>query len=126
MNAQELKDALCQFTGTEQWYIYPLNKKIVYTDGARFFFREAAGGAYWLLDILGTEVYQFHAKEEFLFIALNVIGTRATITVTNGNHEPDSILLTKAIDYTDCPDGEWKFFMIWDGQRSTILLPSEY
>ena len=39
---------LVHFTGTETWYRHPLNKKVLYTDGAQYV--AEAGGAYWLLD----------------------------------------------------------------------------
>ena len=35
----------------------------------------------------------------------------------NGND-----LFTKSIDYTDCPEGEWKFFFT----GNVLMLPSEY
>ena len=39
---------LSQFTGTEQWYRHGINRKVLFTDGAKHV--ADAGGAYWLLD----------------------------------------------------------------------------
>jgi hypothetical protein len=37
-----------RFTGSEHWYRHALNRKIVFTDGAKHVADH--GGAYWLLD----------------------------------------------------------------------------
>ena len=42
------KADLRQFTATEHWYRHPLNRAVLYTDGAKFVAERA--GAYWLLD----------------------------------------------------------------------------
>ncbi len=39
---------LSQFTGTEQWYQHGINRKVLFTDGAKHVAETA--GAYWLLD----------------------------------------------------------------------------
>ena len=40
--------ALAQFTGTENWYRHAINRKVLFTDGAKYVADQAA--AYWLLD----------------------------------------------------------------------------
>ena len=39
---------LKQFTGTKHWYRHGLNRKVLYTDGAKYV--ADTGGAYWLID----------------------------------------------------------------------------
>ena len=39
---------LAMFTGSEQFYRHSINRKVVYSEGARHV--AEAGGAYWLLD----------------------------------------------------------------------------
>jgi hypothetical protein len=115
---------LAHFTGTEHWYRHPLNGFVTYTDGVQYFAEEA--GAYWFLDILATEVAGLiNDDQPFLSIALVAQNSRAIITVTDGN---DNHLEQKRIDFTDCPDGNWRFYMAEGGPDGTIciLLPSEY
>ena len=113
------------FTGTEQWYRHGLNRKFIYTDGVRYFAENAGGGAYWFLDIAASSIFMLHRlqKEEFLSVTMTVTASGAVILVTDGNDEE---LFTQHIEFTDCPQGEWKFFQIWDGENSTMLLLSEY
>jgi hypothetical protein len=48
-----------------------------------------------------------------------VADDQATITADDGN---GNVFWTRAIEFTDCPAGEWQFFVT----NRTILLPSEY
>lgn len=116
---------LRQFTGTENYFHYLLNRKFVYTDGVRHFAKNAGGGAYWFLDIMATEGYALHdSKDEyFLAVKMNVRDNAAIITITDGS---DKVLWQRDIEYTDCPDGMWEFFMVHDGERSIMIVPSEY
>lgn len=126
MSALALLDELSQFTGTEQYYKHWLNKRMVITDGVRHFVTNAGGGAYWFIDILATEVFPKHKLSRFLSVVMTVKDNHAKIKVTNGNESPKDVLFKKEVEYTDCPEGEWKFFMILDDDMSVVLLPSEY
>lgn len=50
---------LSQFTGTEQWYQHGINRKVLFTDGAKYVADTA--GAYWLLDEIA--IIQPHNKQ---------------------------------------------------------------
>lgn len=118
MNSDQLRLALAQCTGTSTWYRHPLNRKITYTDGVKLFADEAGeDGAYWLLDIIITEVARL--KSEFINIVLTVANNAAQLVADDGN---GNVLWQRRIDYTDCQDGEWKFYLTND----VILLPSEW
>lgn len=124
------KSDLAQFTGTENHYRHGLNRTVLYTDGVKFFAERAGGGAYWFLDILATELNDIRKTEGFLSIKLDVKGTlsanvhTAQVIVDDGN---GNVLHTKDIAFTDCPVGEWKFYMAdAGGGLSVIMLPSEY
>ncbi len=113
---------LSQFTGSERVYFNPLYKAMHYTDGVQYFANEA--GAYWLLDIIGTEFFpktlgRDPEWDSFLVIEVTVRDSAAVITVNDGN---DNIFTTKEISYTDCPEGEWKFYLT----DNVLLLPGEY
>lgn len=118
-NSSELRSSLTQFYGTEQYYFNPLYRWMKYTDGVKFFAENAANGAYWLLDIIGTELKALTKKEDFLNIVFNSANNQGVITVDDGN---DNILYTRNIEYTDCPEGEWKFYLTGD----VLMLPTEY
>lgn len=105
------------YGGTDQWYRHGLNRNVLYTDGVQAFAENA--GAYWFLDIVATELHGLQKREHALFISLDVRDSAATIRVTDGN---TTTLYTRAIEWTDCPEGDWTFYFI-DG---VIMLPCEY
>ncbi len=106
-----------QFTGTEHWYRHSLVPGMLYTDGIKYFAEQA--GAYWFLDIVATEYLNLQRREQFLLIKLDVSGSQAKIRVEDGDGHG---LKRKDIDFTDCPEGKYKFFFTND----TLHLPSEY
>jgi hypothetical protein len=116
---------LSGFTGTENYYLHPLARTVTYTDGVQHFAEGA--GAYWFLDILATEVAQLmrRKKEDFIHIKMLVKDRGAKITADDGN---DNVLWSKDILFTDCPEGEWRFYMAPGGPNNSIviMLPSEY
>lgn len=114
---QTLKQDLMQFTGTEYWHRCALNPNCLYTDGVEFFVEQVGG--YWLLDILATEFFELQYKAGFLSPILKVSGNQADLVIEDGDY---NVLQTKHIDFTDCPEGEWRFFFT----NNVILLPSEY
>jgi hypothetical protein len=119
MNAQELKSALRQFTGTEEWYFHPLFRKYRYTEGVKFLAGEA--GAYWLLEkILSNQILPEIKGEGFQLCKLTVDESKkATLTCDNGNGD---IVYQEEIDYTDFPLEKISLYFT----DSVLLLPSEY
>lgn len=111
---------LAQFIGTEQYRFNPLYRWLKYTDGVHYFVNNAGGGAYWFLDIVGTELRRLADKHGFLTVDLRVHANESCdIVVTDGN---ENELWAKRISWTDCPTGEWRFFL----QNSVLMLTSEY
>jgi hypothetical protein len=114
------KADLAQFTGSEQWFRHGINRKVLFTDGAKFVADQA--GAYWLIDEIA--IIQAHDKrvaaEEFQVWKLAVNADQSGIlTCDDGN---DHVVYTKQIEYTDFPpDGITLYFT-----NNTILLPREY
>jgi len=124
-DANELRNALSQFIGTEGYFFNPINRNIHYTDGAKFFFENAGGGAYWLLDIFLTqpEILKALKTEHFLVVQLTVNDDMlAALRVANDTGSDATVYYRRDLYYTDCPVGEWMFYMI----DRVILLPSEY
>jgi hypothetical protein len=115
-----MRNALSTFTGTEQWHYNPLYPAMKYTDGVKYFAENAGNGAYWFLDIMGTEVMDIHKRgEEFIAVTLDAKDGEAKLSCTDGN---DTELWHRDIEYTDCPDGKWQFYLT----NNVLLLPSEY
>ena len=111
---------LRQFTGSEHWYRHGLNRKVVYTDGAKYVADE--GGAYWLLDSIAiAQLYEKSVRGEgFQLWTLKVKEDRtAILTCDDGN---GNIVYTQQLEFTDFPIPEIKFYFT----DNTILLPSEY
>lgn len=111
---------LAQFTGTDNYYVHPLfARHIRWTDGVQYFRDNAGGGAHWFLDIILTEVATLHKRHEFVSVTMIVTGSRAKIVATDGN---ETTLWSKKIDFTDCPEGEYRFFLT----DNVFMLASEY
>ena len=119
-----LKSELSQFTGTERYYRHSLVRTVTYTDGVKHF--ADAAGAYWLLDILATELTGHVRTNEIIFITATSKDGKATLTAVRDKGEPP--LWTKNIEFTDLPEGEWDLWFALGGPYDTlvILLPSEY
>ena len=114
------KEALYQFTGTETWWRHPLNRNVLYTDGAQFV--AEAGGAYWLLDEIACAQLSSDAVviEAFQVWRLTVKPDQsATLVCEDGNN---TVVYSKAIEFTDFPLDEITFYYT----DHVILLPSEY
>jgi hypothetical protein len=114
------KSDLAQFNGSDNWYRHPINRNVLYTDGAQHVAEH--GGAYWLLDEIAIiQPYnKVVAGEEFQVWKFTVGSDRsATLSCADGN---DNILFTKEIEFTDFPLDEITMYFA----NNVIHLPSEY
>jgi hypothetical protein len=118
---QLLPEIMRQFTGTEYWYRHAINRKIVFTDGAKHV--ADCGGAYWLVDeiALNQRYNSRVAAEGFQVWTLKVDLVRKTgvLTCEDGNGNK---VFEKPLEFTDFPLPE---ITLWFTDN-TILLPSEY
>lgn len=109
---------LNQFTGTQQYFKSNMFvPKMVHTEGVQYFCDKAS--AYWFLDIVATEFFKLQEVDYFLSIKMVVADGKATITVEDGDCK---VLKTKHIEFTDCPEGEYEFFLT----DNVLMLTSEY
>ena len=118
---------LHEFTGTEN-YFKTMDKSIVYTDGVKYFARNAGDqGAYWLLDMMVFDLIPKNRNEEFLVVEVDVKNNQAIIRTQDGNN---NYFLKREIPYTDLAEGQWKFYvedgMVGENEVKVILLPSEH
>jgi hypothetical protein len=120
-NATSLTKAdLRQFTGSEQWYRHGLNRKVLFTDGAKYLADRA--GAYWLLDEIAL-IQPYDKRVAALPFQVWKLIVRAdhTATLTCGDGDRKTVF-TKEISYTDFPLDEITLYLT----DNVILLPSEY
>lgn len=110
---------LPQFTGSEHWYRHGINRRVLFTDGAKHV--ADAGGAYWLLDAIAiAQSNHAVAAEAFQLWKLTVDADRSAIlTCEDGNGRA---VHTQRIPFTDFPLAEISLYFT----GNTILLPSEY
>jgi hypothetical protein len=111
---------LPQFTGTENWHRFGINRKVLCTDGAKYVADK--GGAYWLFDAIAiARLYEKAVVgEAFQVWKLTVNADRsASLTCDDGN---GNVVYTQRIEFTDFPlDAITLYFT-----DNVILLPSEY
>ena len=110
---------LSQFIGTERYY--RINRKCVITDGAKYLADEAE--SYWLMDAAASYLLELGTQDWFVQIKLVVTGSRAVLTLEDGN---GNVRARQAIPYTDFPIAQQILYACWDGEHWVIMLPSEY
>lgn len=119
----QLAQDLGYYTGSEHWYRVGIAPRVTYTDGVKYFAETAQ--AWWLIDIWATELPQHLKREGFLAMVARVNDNKADLSATDGNNKT---VWQRQISYTDCPEGEWKFYFGHGGPQGTdvIMLRSEY
>lgn len=124
LSAEELKRGLENFYGSEVLYRIPLVPFTI-TEGVQYFVENAE--AFWLLTDIGvlfSSKLELEQQEDTFFdIVLLVKNGGAVLTFGDGN---GNILYSHTYTYTDCPEGEWKFFLEGPRGDRVLLLPSEH
>jgi hypothetical protein len=111
-----LQQDLQNFTGTEGYHPFWLGTMQL-TDGVRYFADKA--GCHWFIDIIGTEVAELQDANPFITVTMTVADDEADIVATDGDYKE---LWKRHIEFTDCPPGQYKFYLI----DRVFLLTSEY
>jgi hypothetical protein len=107
------------FTGTQAYY--RISPSAVLTDGTKYLAEQA--GAYWLMDAIAIFLPQFTGKEDFISAKLTVTGSKAQLTLDDGNCR---VLDRQQIDFTDFPLQSIQLYACWGGDFWVLMLPSEY
>jgi hypothetical protein len=103
---------LAQFTGSETWYKHWLGR-VVFTEGAKFVFDNAANGAYWLCDeiVLAQTRPKVRAEEfQVWILKVDLEKRSAVLRCEDGN---DNLIFSKVIEYTDFALPEIKFYLLF-------------
>ena len=117
---QSLQKQLESFYGSEHWY-QQAPFKIVFTDGVKYFAEK--GKANWAVtDIMATAEA---LNRDFLVVTIEVADEKATITYGTDSGD-EFIVARQEYEFTDLEAGIYKFYVMDDGIRKTMLLPSEY
>lgn len=122
----ELQEKLSQFYGTEQWHrVNPFVPSFLITDGVKAWAELCQ--AFWSLDIVALQLVKFNKLEPFLVLEIDCNKNHTcTISIKADTNEP-YIKSVKQKNYDkSMPIGLHKFYLIYDGQHSVMLLPSEY
>lgn len=110
--------------GTDNFHFNPLYRTFSYSDGVR---ECAEAGCYWLIDILGTELppaFRNRPDEWSCLVTVRVADSAAQIVGEFVDDDPTPY--RRAVDYTDLPEGEWRFFVSRDDSKLHCILMSEY
>jgi len=110
---------LSQFTGTEHYY--RLNRRCLFTDGAKYLADQAR--AYWLLDAAASYLLEIGTADWFVLVRLTVAQRQAELYLEDGN---GGIRVSQQISFTDFPLSEQVLYACWDGEHWVLMLPSEY
>ena len=116
---EKLRSLIAHCTGTDHWYQHGLCKGWLYTDGIKMVADTAE--AYWLIDVLVTQSVEMAKRypDALLVWKLEVKNDSAVLYCDPAD---DVRLEVQRIEFTDFPEGEWKFY----AQNNTVFLPSEY
>lgn len=107
MNEADLRAVMRSFQGgSEGRFTHPFNPRFIYTEGVRAVAQRA--GAYWLLDIVATEVFERVDKNnQHAILKLYVNGSTGLLELSFSDEEKQP--WQKFIPGTDFPEGTWVF-----------------
>jgi len=90
-------------------------------------FLAQAAGAHWLTDAIASYIHDARVREEEFQVWRLVVdaNTRTgVITMTDGDRH--DAIVTQVLDYIDFPLPEITVWLVREGARWIMLLPSEY
>lgn len=90
----------------------------IYTEGVQNVAEIA--GAYWLID----DIFSYARKEEIQFWTLEVKGAKAVLTMREDSDRPE--IVRREIEFTDFPEGTWKFYVAMQEKVPVLMVPREY
>lgn len=124
---------LMGFTGTERWHQWsPIFPRMLMTDGAKYVAENGGqDGAYWLMDAIASyqpALNKMQSLRQFQLWTLEVDTANRTAVLQCREDSDLPPIVTQKFDHTDfdLPDLRLYCMPAGDGERRTILLPSEY
>lgn len=141
MEPNELRNALSQFTGTENWYRHGIMRSMLMTDGVKFLADTA--GAHWLTDIVASwqlkpkvrrelfQVWKLLVRQGDAPLSYEIDGGKkryvstehkAVVIMTDGNS--NTPVVTQNVSYTDFPLDAITLYAE-RGEYLVLMLPGE-
>lgn len=121
--SEELQKIMDYATGTEKYTRFNVGiAEVLLTDGVVAFIENA--DAFWFVSDVLSYIPSIRKKapDEYLFsVVLNVDKGKGDLTITDGDKIP---VVSKHYAYTDCPDGEWRFY--YDSDSNVLMYWMEY
>lgn len=124
---EEIKEIMESATGTEKYHrLNPFYKFVLATDGVLNVLEQAK--CFWLFDAIGSYYSYMKSTKDYFFVAqLNVENSSALLKITHEDSEGnDCLVAEQKIEFTDLPDGEYKFFICTQDEYYVVMCPSEY
>ena len=124
MNVEEFTKAYNEMrNGANFFYKHSLVKYFRYSDGVQ---ECAMAGCYWLLDIAATEIPKKMRQTETQFLTLEIKVADKKAKLSALGEDEMTPIWKRNVDYTDMPQGEWKFIISDEEDTFAMILPSEY
>lgn len=129
MTKNELTTVMDNFYGgSDGRYRHMFNRRFIYTEGVKAVFE--AAGAYWLGDIVATEVapiclQRWESQESHMhFLRVRVAADKPVGDVWLEEDSDQPVLWQRHLDFTTFPEGDWTFYLGMDSmvQLGTDLL----
>ncbi len=124
MNTEQFTAAYSESRNGANYFVrHWAARKLQYSDGVESC---AEAGIHWLLDIIATECLKpLTASGTCMgIITARVSDGKADLDMSTEDDTPPA--WKRHIDYTDMPDGNWKFYLVDEGERYALILPEEY
>jgi hypothetical protein len=119
--AKKVKSELGYFTGSEKFYKSSVFANVVHTEGIKHVIDKLE--AYWLLDVVSS--YQKgRSLKEFQIWKLEVYSDNSAV-VTMRENSDSPVVVKQKIPYTDFEIASFEWYVVYDGNRSTIMLKGE-
>lgn len=106
LNKRKELEALMQQCYCSEHIYTTMIPNFYYTDGVKVFCENAE--AYWFLSDICSYMIELWNKDDFFAVTLSVEDEKGTITIDDGDRKT---YVKKEIIYTDCPEGDWKFYI---------------
>lgn len=125
MDATALTEAYnASRNGTGVFYRHPLARRFAYSEGVQ---EMAEAGCYWLVDLLATELPEQFTKRPQHYDCMVTVTVKDSEARIRGEFvDGDKSAWRRKVDYTDLPDGDYKFYVAKEGTEFRCILLSEY
>ena len=122
MNSEKFKAIYAEPRNGSNFFVrHWANRKFQFSDGVQ----DCANcGIAWFLDICATELPKLIPIGDMGIVRIHAKGGVANLTLELHDDEPP-VWQRKGVN-TDCPDGDWSFWITNEGERFAMVLPEEY